>query len=128
MLRGFVTVLIAAAIATIISFVLNSFHALFFANWYLSLAFFSALCIFLNIVYAFQARSKSFTQLLVFSLSLKLLLAFVAVFVYSFISISDFVNFSIHFLLHYLIFTIMEINYLLYLIRNNQVGKTKSAP
>ncbi len=119
LLRGFITVFLASLFAIVISLSLNYSSPWPFERWAWSILFFGILCLILNLVYSFQAKSGNFTQILMFSLALKLLLAFIAVFIYSVLSWSDFFSFSVHFLLHYFIFTVLEINYLVYLIRRS---------
>lgn len=105
-------------IAVPLSLILNYFTPLVSKNWHYSLVFLSLLCFILNLIYARYSASKTFTQLLLAGIVIKLLAGFTVVLVYSLIDRPGFLSFSIHFIGHYILFTIFEIRYLLFLIKH----------
>lgn len=114
----------SACAATVLSLALNSYTVLYSYNWWMGLIFFTALCLILNTLYALNARSKTFTELLMAGLIIKFLLSLVVIFLYSFFKQAGFFNFSIHFILQYILFTIFEIRYLLHIIKKHQTNTT----
>jgi len=72
----------------------------------------------LNLVYAKQAGSENFTQLMIAAIVIKLLQALVIILVYSLVfEKKGFFGFAVHFIIQYILFTIFEIRYLLHLIK-----------
>ena len=123
-LKNILSVLSASCIAAIASLLLNHYSSYQLLNWLYIVCAYCFLFLLLNILYNHQVGSKNFTQVLIFSFSVKLLLAFCVVFIYSVLFIHDFFSFSVHFLLHYFIFTAIEIIYLVQLIKLTKKIKT----
>ena len=123
-LKNILSVLSASCIAAIASLLLNHCSGYQLVNWIYNIYFFSLLFLLLNFLYQHQASIVNFTQVLIFSFSVKLLLAFCVVFVYSVLYSHDFFSFAIHFILHYFIFTAVEIIYLIQLIKISKKIKT----
>lgn len=73
-------------------------------------------CFGLNFIYANYTNKPELTGLLLIGSVTKLLLALIVVFIYSYLLPSQFMNFSIQLVVYYVLFTIFEIKYLLYLI------------
>ena len=124
-IKNLIAVFIPALLACLFSISLNTFTSIHSINWYLSLAALFVFSFILNLIYASQAGSENFTQLLIVAIVIKLLLALTAIVLYSFIDKAGFFNFSIHFILHYILFTVFEIRYLLYLIKKNPIHAKK---
>jgi hypothetical protein len=118
-LRNLLALVYASILSISLSLLLNKYSAFVSVNWLYGLLFLIAFCFALNLVYAYNAGSKTYTELLITSIVIKLLVALIVIVVYSFINASDFFNFSIHFILHYVLFTIFEIRYLLFIIKSN---------
>jgi hypothetical protein len=116
-LRNLLALVFALVLAVSLSLILNNCTALVSKNWPYGLLFLTVLCFSLNLVYARRASSDTFTQLLIGSVVIKLLAGLTFIVVYSLIYKSDFFNFSVHFIGHYILFTIFEIRYLLFLIK-----------
>ncbi len=106
-----------------ISFLLNLFNINSHNSAY-GIAFLALLFFILNCIYIFHSRKESFSQAMLLGISVKLLICFVIVVLYSVLNHIDFFNFAIHFVLNYFLFTIFEIRYLLLLIKNNSTKKT----
>lgn len=119
LIKNTVSVALSALSAAAISCALNHYTPLFSASWPYSLIYFSGLCIVLNLVYAFQSGSASFSQLLLAGIVIKLLLALIIILVIAVKYPAGAFNLSIHFISHYILFTIFEIRYLLQLIKIN---------
>jgi hypothetical protein len=119
-LRNLLALVIPLILSVILSLLLNKYSLLVSASWYYGILFLLPLCFILNLVYAHHSSSKTFTELLLVALVIKLLLALIAIVAYSFIDKPGFFNFAIHFILHYILFTIFEIRYLLFIIKKRQ--------
>jgi len=78
----------------------------------------------MNLFYAYQSGSAEFTQILLGGIVVKLLLALVIILIFSFRK-SEFLTFALHFIPHYILFTIFEIRYLLPLVKKNNLSKNK---
>lgn len=119
--KNLMAVLIPALLVCLLSLSLNTYTSIHSLNWYLGLGALLLFSFILNLIYASQAGSENFTQLLIVAIVIKLLLALSAIVWYSFIDKAGFFNFSIHFILMYVLFTIFEIRYVLYLLKKNQI-------
>jgi hypothetical protein len=116
-LRNLAALFFPVLLAIPVSLVLNSFTPIASKNWDYGIIFLTVLCFILNCVYAYHSLSETFTQLLIVCLVIKLLAGLTVILTYSFIDPPDFFNFSIHFIIQYILFTIFEIRYLLFLIK-----------
>lgn len=107
-----IPLLFSFLIYSILPFVglLASSDALFAA---LIISFF---CLVLNFIYAHYTSKPEFTGLMLVGLTVKLLLTLVAVFVYSVLNPTLFANFALQLVIYYVLFSIFEIRYLLFLI------------
>lgn len=115
--RNLITVLYTSALCIFLSLALNGLSPLVSKNWYLGVSFFAFLSFVLNLVYSKKAGSKGFTELLLGTIVVKFLLSLVVILVCSVLDHPGFFNFSIHLILHYILFTIFEIRYLLHIIK-----------
>ncbi|PBQ33630.1 hypothetical protein CNR22_18220 [Sphingobacteriaceae bacterium] len=116
-LRNLLTVLYTSLLCIFLSLALNGLSSLVSKNWYLGLSFFALLSIILNFLYSHKAGKEGFTELLLGTVVVKLLFALVFILAYSVIDNPGFYTFSIHFILHYILFTVFEIRYLLHIIK-----------
>jgi len=80
------------------------------------------LSFFMNLFFARKRASPDFTQLLLGGIVVKLLLSLVVILVFS-VRKPIFFSFSLHFISHYVLFTIFEIRYLLPLIKKNTTNE-----
>jgi hypothetical protein len=119
--KNLMAVFIPAFLVSFLSLSLNTYTSIFSVNWYIGLSALFLFSFILNLIYASQAGSENFTQLLIVAIVIKLLLALSAIVWYSFIDKAGFFNFSIHFILMYVLFTIFEIRYVLYLLKKNPI-------
>jgi hypothetical protein len=117
LLRNILSILIPGALSYLVSLSLNMYTELYSYYSVIGILFFVALCFILNIIYALNAGSKAFTELLVAGIVIKLLLSLCVIAVYSFNDQAGLFNFSIHFMIYYILFTIFEIRYLLRIIK-----------
>jgi hypothetical protein len=127
LIPNFVSIILPCVFAVIISTLLNDHTQLHTNHWHFGLAYFIVLTFILNLVYAKQAGSENFTQLMIAAIVIKLLLALVTILVYSLVFEKKvFLGFAVHFILQYILFTIFEIRYLLQLIKTqNQIHHAK---
>ena len=124
-LKNLASVLISACVAVTLSTILNNTQ-LYAPDWWVGIVFFSCLCLVMNTVYALNARSRTFTELLMAGIVARLLLSLVVILLFAMFRSVGFYKFSIHFIMQYILFTIFEIGYLLYIIKNHQTNPTKN--
>lgn len=121
-LKNLLAVIVPSALAIVLSLTLNYYNILVSPNWYYGVFILCGFCLIMNSVYAYHAGSESFTQLLIGGIVIKLLFAMVVILIYSFFDKQSFFNFSLQFIMQYILFTIFEIRYLLYIIKTNRVN------
>lgn len=116
-LKSISTILISIGVSFIYSYILDSQLHQTSLQWWHSLLFF--LCVFtaFNLLYFIKTDPKSFTGILLATGVIKLLLSIVMVLIYSFTLKGGFFAFFLHFIGHYVLFTVFEIRYLLQLIK-----------
>lgn len=119
-LKNLISVLIPTLLGSALSLGLNQSGRLETPNAWYSLLYFVLTCFVFNLVYVHQSRSKSFSDLLFAGIIIRLLTALVVILLYVLFLRSDFSHFAIHFVCHYILFTIFEIRFLISLIRNTQ--------
>lgn len=121
--KNLLSILFSCIAALVLTTLFNQFPRLHSPNAYYSILYFAVTCLILNFVYGWNAKAKSFSDLLFAGLIIRLLLALIVVLIYSVSFRPDFAHFAIHFICHYILFTIFEIRYLLQLIKNNQPNR-----
>jgi hypothetical protein len=115
--KNFISVIVPIILATLVSMVLNIFTPLRSAHWQFSIIYFTVYCVAANLIYTRTVRRDTLTGQLMAGVVIKLLLGLVCIVIYKVIAPEDFPAFAIHFLIHYILFTIFEIRYLLYLVK-----------
>ena len=117
-LKSLSAVLISVGVSIIYSYLLNfQFHQQS-AAWWHSLVFFTILFIALYFAANVKTDKKTFAGILLAGGVIKLILSLVMVIIYLFTQKGGFFAFFLHFIGHYVLFTIFEIRYLLQLIKN----------
>ncbi len=92
--------------------------------WYASVLFFLSSGLLINfILFKNPVDPKDFVFKIMFTSMLRLLLCMIGIFIYSKIDKPHLIAFSLHFMLHYILFTIIEITYLLK-FTNSQIKKS----
>lgn len=119
-IKSLPSILLALVIAVSSSLALNNASLLICNTWWISLLFYTLVFLILNVIYNLKRNEEEFTQLLLGTIIVKLLLALTLILVYKVIDASHVFNFAMHFLIHYLIFTVFEMYYLLKLIKSKQ--------
>jgi hypothetical protein len=107
---------LVAVLAAVISILLNllNIDAVFNRYWYVSILFFLGTGLLINyILFGKPADPKDFVMKIMFTSMLRLLMCMIGVFIYSLIDKPHLISFSLHFMLHYILFTIFEISFLL---------------
>jgi hypothetical protein len=99
------------------SILLDSFTPLRTRHWHWSLTFLAVYCLTANILYVRTARRDTFTSQLMAAIVIKLLAGLTVIVLYRVFFHKDFPAFSIHFILHYILFTVFEIRYLLFIVK-----------
>ena len=100
------------------SWILNRFKFLPSNEWPLGIVFFLGTGVILNILYVVRRKAKDFTQMVFVSLILRLILAFIFIFIQSMYETQVFFNFSMHFLSYFVFYTIFEIRFISIIINN----------
>jgi hypothetical protein len=115
--KSILSLLVPAFFAGFISLLLNKYAILPSTNWPASLIFYVSIGTIFRVVYLLSRTSKDFTQVLLVSIVLKLLICLIFIVFFSFGDKKVFFNFAIHFIIHFIFFTIFEIRYILALVR-----------
>lgn len=114
--KNFISVLIPFVLSYLIfqlTFILNRFEN---KDAFLAIFILSIYCLIFNVVYSQFTSKPQFTGLMLVGTILKLLFTLIVVFVYSILKPQEFENFSIQLILYYVLFTIFEVRFLLFLI------------
>lgn len=111
------SLLFAILSSTGVSLALNSSGLIPFPSWYISLLVITPIGVLLNLVFTFLNRTENFSQLLLASIVVKMLLALTTIIIYRASDESGFFGFSLHFIAHYILFTVFEIRYLFYIVK-----------
>ncbi len=117
-LKSISAILISVGVSFIYSYILDSQFHKSSLQWWHSLLFFTFLSITFTLLYFIKTDVKTFTGILLATGAVKLLLSMVMVLIYSFTLKGGFFTFFLHFIGHYVLFTVFEIRYLLQLIKN----------
>lgn len=120
-LRGYLVILICAILSAGISFFIEHYTSFKNNDWWWSLVFFIAIFILTNIVFEYRTDLRSYSEMSFGLIIIKTLFLFVAIFLYSLYNKPGLGSFSVHFIAHYILFTLIEIRYLLYLIKNKVI-------
>ncbi len=123
-LKSILSLALALVFSVFISFSVHFFTTVSFKNWPFIPAIFIAFFFIYNLVYMARSGKEDFTQFLLFSLAIKLLLAFFTLLLCAFLFRAQFNGFSIHFVTTYMVFTVFEIRFLNQLIQS----RPKSSP
>lgn len=115
-MKFFASLFFPAILSAILSLLLQIFHLLQPSPWWYSLLYFVLLNGILHFIFRSQANTENFTQTIIVVLVIKFLLSATLLVIYSFYNKAQLIIFSIQFIAHYVLFTIFEIRYLLYLI------------
>lgn len=119
-LKSISAILISVGLSCIYSYVLFSFFHQASSAWWQSLVFFVALAIIFNFLYFMRTDVRTYTGILLASGVIKFLLSCVLILIFSFTLKGGFLTFFIHFIGHYVLFTVFEMRYLLQLIKTKQ--------
>jgi len=120
-LRGFLIILICALLSAGVSIFVGHFTSFQNKDWWWSLIFFSTIFIITNVVFEHKTDVNSYSEMSFGLIIIKTLFLFVAIFLYSLYNKQELGSFSVHFIAHYILFTLIEIRYLLYLIKNRVI-------
>lgn len=119
-LKSISAILISAGLSCLYSFFLNYFFNYELTLWWLSLIFFVVLSVIFTLLYSIRTDTKTFAGIMLSTGVAKFLLSCVLFFILSFTLKGGFLTFFIHFIGHYVLFTVFEIRYLLQLIKTKQ--------
>ena len=120
-LQNTLSVVISGVLSSSLSLILNSYSSYHFNPNNFLFYYFCPLFFAFNLIYTFTAYSTAFTEIILTGLIVKLLISLAVVAIYSFSNSANFFNFSLHFILHYILFTVFGIAYLLRLIKRKQI-------
>jgi hypothetical protein len=117
LIKNFISVLVPACLSAVVSLTLNLSNLLVNPFWFYSIVYFILFCFISNLIYTLKTSKKNLTGAFLTGITIKLLLAFIIVALYSFLIETSYLAFGIQFTLHYILFTIFEIRYLLQLTK-----------
>ena len=103
-------------IASLLSLAFNFINnmAIYNANWYVSVIFYLLVSILINtILFRKKVDPKEFVLKIMLTSMLRLVIYMFGIFIYRLIDKSGFTSFVVHFMTHYILFTVIEIAYLL---------------
>jgi hypothetical protein len=118
--RGLLFLVIPTLLSWILSQVLNHYTSVQTLRWPLLIGFFLALNAIYFVVYSISCAKKEFPQVLLVCLVLKLLISLIFLLIDYFSEKTTFLNSALHFLFYFTIFTVMEIWFILGLLKNTQ--------
>ena len=119
-LKSISAILIAVGLSFIYSFLLNSQFNQLSDMWWQSLSFFTILFIISILIYFIKTDGKTYAGILLASSIIKFILSTALIVIYLFTLKGGFLTFFIHFIGHYVLFTVFEMRYLLQLIKTKQ--------
>ncbi len=118
LLKNFVSVIIPAVLGFVFTYLFSFYQQVQIKHLAWAIAALATYCLIMNFIYAAMAGKSNFTGAMLVGSVLKLLFSFVAIFVYSILFPAFFSSFALQYIMIYLIFTLFEIRYLLYLIKH----------
>jgi cobalamin biosynthesis protein CobD/CbiB len=113
--KGMRPIVLSTLLSLLLSLSLNYFNIVFANNWWWSLVFFLFLFSASRLLHSLKSSPETSTEIAIGTIGFKVLLLMVAIFLYSIIDRKELYPFSMHFLAHYVLFTVFEIRYLLLL-------------
>lgn len=123
--KNIISIALALLFSAFISLSIHFFTSRQFVPWFYIPLSFALFFLIYNFIYTYRSTKEEFTQFLLFSLALKLLLAFFTLLLCAFLFRSYFSGFAIHFVSTYMVFTVFEIRFLNQLIRNTSSSHPK---
>lgn len=118
LLKNFVSVIIPAVLGFVFTYLFSFYQQVQIKHLAWATAALATYCLIMNFIYAAMAGKSNFTGAMLVGSVLKLLFSFVSIFVYSILFPAFFSSFALQYIMIYLIFTLFEIRYLLYLIKH----------
>lgn len=120
-MKGAITIFICVLLSTASSLFINYKSQFFNSDWWWSLLFFTFIFIITNLVFNWKTNAASHAESVFGLILVKTLFLFIAVFLYSLYNKAQLASFSVHFISHYILFTVIEIRYLLHLIKKRVI-------
>jgi cobalamin biosynthesis protein CobD/CbiB len=117
LLKNIFAVFWPLVLGTIASTLFNHFHLYASIHWAWSLLFFGVISVLANAIYTFQSKAENFTEVILGGIVVRLIAGFFCIFLYALYRETTFISFAAHFLVHYVLFTIFEVRYLFFLIK-----------
>jgi len=119
--KGIVTLFLSSITAIGISLLLNTFRLTQNNSWWISICIFAGMFFILHFFYTLSTDGKNYTGMLIATISVKLFILLIIIFIYSYLYPKTMLAFSVHFIAHYILFTVFEIRYLLHIIKNKSL-------
>jgi len=111
--KEIIPILISSVLAVVVSLTYNFSNLCYSANWWWSACFFFSIFLIVSLLRNIKTSPTTSAEIVIGSISIKALLLMIAIFIYSLIDKTGLFCFSMHFLSHYILFTVFEIRYLL---------------
>src|SRR5688572_3279500 len=112
-------ILISAVLSLVGSLLMNMFSFGTYSDfWYISLLFHILISFLLQLLlFRKTGDPRDYTFKIMFASMGRLLVCMVGLLIYKFVDRDNFTQFALHFMLHYILFTVFEIAYLLKFIK-----------
>ncbi len=107
---------VVAVISTLLSLTLNYLNILeiYNSNWYASVLFFFGVSLLVNyILFKKEVDPKELIFKIMITSMLRIVIYMFGIFVYRLVDKPNYKSFVVHFMMHYVLFTVVEIAYLL---------------
>jgi len=118
LLKNIISVVVASLISGLATFLMAIFFSVSPRHWYYSVIFWAVLCFAFNYICVKRLKSSLFNHILLYGYSFKMVLAMMGIFVYYLFDSAGYKHFAFHFLAHYFVFTIIEIMFLVKLVKS----------
>ncbi|MBL7894230.1 MAG: hypothetical protein JNK50_02975 [Bacteroidia bacterium] len=122
-LKPYSAILIASGVSILLSAAINMlpFSAIVSTTWWISILFHVAISLLLNLIMLKKTEeARDMINKIMFTSMGRLLVCMVGVFIYSLVDKPHFFAFAIHFMLHYMVYTVFEITFIVKFIRSQQ--------
>jgi len=122
-IKPYSAILIASGISIVISAGINMLPlpAVISSTWWISILFHVLISLLLNLIMLRKTEeARDMINKIMFTSMGRLLVCMVGVFIYSLIDKPSFFAFAIHFMLHYMVYTVFEITFIVKFIRSQQ--------
>lgn len=121
--KPYSAILMASGVSIVISALINMLPvpSVVSSTWWISIVFHVVISLLLNLIMLKKTEeARDMINKIMFTSMGRLLVCMVGVFIYSLIDKPNFFAFAIHFMVHYMVYTVFEISFIVKYIRSQQ--------